>query len=304
MSQQPMTDAERQALLAQYKDLHARAEAAARDANRVRVKPARLALTALAILAIGVVLYLVTDSVVWALLGTLVGLPVVVLVGVVITATISHSAAERERKLQVPVGSARVIADPRKMLARVNNPLSGEMPTGDRLALWLCCYLDYCVVNYNAKRWAPSDPGSKCWPQALAWLSTLQPQLAAGANPAGGGFDFGNLGGWQPTAERLMIEREVADAELRIVRGTKGYTFIASEPMGNLQRGDIFAASFPALAAQVLASGQVDPREVCSMLLAQCAIYQARGNTMPSGEVVNEALAQHPAFAARLATVA
>src|SRR5262245_45018220 len=124
MSQQPMTEAERQELLLRYKDLQTQAEALAREAQRPKVRsPARLALAALVVLGIGVAVYVATESVLWALLGTVIGVPVVVLAGVMIVATVQHSAAERERKSQVPLGKARVIADPRKALVRLTEAL-------------------------------------------------------------------------------------------------------------------------------------------------------------------------------------
>ena len=57
------------------------------------------------------------------------------------------------------------------------------------------------------------------------------------------------------------------------------------------------------VAAHVLSSGQVDPKEVGAMLLAQCEIYRSKGNTMVQGRAVSEALTQQPAFVARLAGV-
>jgi hypothetical protein len=296
--EKPMTEEERQRLIAQYKDLKERAEAtlaAHKKQQRTEIKWGRLALVGLALASVGAGIYVATSSVLWATLGTAVGVPVAVLAGVLIVAAVQHAAAERERKLEVPMGSGRAIADPEKQLARVETDL-----TGDRLALWLCQFFDYCVVRYSAKRWEPSNPGGRLIPRAMEWLRKVAAQLRDGSLSGDEVERAGDLGGWRPSPERLTLTRESVDVEVRIVRGTKGYTRYASEAMGMLQRGDVLSDSFLAIAAQVLGSGKVDAGELCSMLLAQCETYQARGNEIPEAQAMNEALAKHPAFAARL----
>lgn len=290
-----MTEEERRRLIGQYEDLKERAEALNRQIEqqqRGQLKWGRIGLLGLALVAIGAGIYFATDSVLWAVAGTVVGVPAVVFLGIVIVASVQHAAAERERKREVPLGAGKVIADPERRLARLETDL-----TGDRLALWLCEYLDYCVVRYSAKRWDPSNPGGRLFPRAHEWLRRVAAQAAGGPLDAA---VMGDLDGWQPSAEPLKITRESADVELRIVRGTRGYTRYASEVMGMLHRGDVLGDSFLAIAAQVLGSGKVDAKELGAVLLAQCEIYAARGNEIPEGQAVNEALGRHPAFAARL----
>ncbi|AKT38377.1 hypothetical protein [Chondromyces crocatus] len=263
----------------------------------------RLLLVALAAVAVGVVIHAITDSVLWSVVGVVVGLPVAGFLVVLLVATVQHQAAERERKTQVPVGAGRVIADPTQKAICIDTVPPQAPLSGDRLALWLCEYFDYCVVRYNASNWAPSDPGGQLWPRARTWLLELQPKLVAGAGSPANPIDFGDLGGWTYRSGASERDRSSVRIDLRLVRGSKGYACLTSETMGQLHRGDVLAESFFAVAAHVLNSGQVDPKEVGAMLLAQCEIYRSKGNTMVQGRAVSEALTQQPAFAARLAAV-
>jgi len=291
-----VSEEERQRLLEQYKDLKRRAEALQDEMDRRQrsnLKVGRLALVGLALVAVGVGVYFATGSVLWAVLGTVVGVPTLVLLGVVVVAMVQYYGEQLAKKSEVPLGGVRVLCDPEPGVVRLDTTLRGDL-----LALWLCQYLDYCVVRYNAERWAPSNPGARTSPRVQAWLAALRPQLERGT--AVTALDFGDLGGYCAITEARPLGRDFVDVRVDVARRKDDFVRTSSEAMGMLHRGDVLNDAFLAVAAEVLRMGQTNARELCAILATQCEVYQRRGNAIKEGAAVREALAQHPAFAARV----
>lgn len=292
MSTPEENEAERQRLLAQYQDLHARALAAQKQSDAHYAKGPRwdlIGLILLGLAAIGGVVYALTGSAGWAALTVLVGVPLVGIVGVVIYAFVAEALSKREAQTQRALGETRVVVDRSAMRVYVAPGLAPEA-----LALWVCAWVDYCVVRYNASEWDPSNPGQRGVEALGRWLDAVEPQARAGASVA-----WPSGAPWRVVTESFVQPTGSSDVSSTLLVGSKGVELRAGEVVGDLGRGVALNETLPAVLSHCGAALGGELAGVLAALRAQHAAYVAKGNGGRRGAVVRAALAGVPSLAGR-----
>lgn len=293
MSSPEQNEAERRRLLAETEAHIARALDAKKRSDAHYARGPRwdlIGLILLGLAALGGAVYAVTGSAGWAAFTVLVGVPLTVLAGVVIYAFVAEALSKREAQTQRTLGATRVVVDRSAMRVLV---APGLAP--DALALWVCAWVDYCIVRYNASAWDPSNPGARGVDALGRWLDAVEPQARADAShiawPSGAP--------WRVVTETFVQPMGASDVSSTLLVGRSGVELRAGEVVGDFGRGDALNETLPAVLSHCGPALGAELAGVLSALRAQHAAYVAKGNGGRRGAVVRAALAGVPSLAGR-----
>ena len=291
MSSPEQNEAERQRLLAETEALLARALDAKKRSDAHYARGPRwdlIGLVLLGLAALGGAVYAVTGSAGWAALTVLVGVPLTGLAGVRIYACVAEWLAKREAQTRRTLGATRVGVDRSAMRVLV---APGLAP--DALALWVCAWVDYCIVRYNASAWDPSNPGARGVDALGRWLDAVEPQAGAAniAWPPGAP--------WRVVTESFVQPAGSSDVSSTLLVGRSGVELQTGEVVGDLGRGDALNETLPAVLSHCGPALGAELAGVLAALRAQHAVYVAKGNGGRRGAVVRAALAGVPSLAGR-----
>lgn len=258
--QTPITEEERQELIARYQRLHDDAvDLQHQLEGRGQVKWGRIALLGLVLVAIGAGLWWATQSVLWAVVGTVVGVPVVVFAGVVVVAFVQEQQGKAARARTEPLGKVTLRHDPTTKRIAVESTVDPSLQVAVMAALY-----DWQVTRWGTK-WSPADHGGRL----PAQLGTLL---------AGGDASWTSV----PTFEEKR--GEAVDLTCHIGRLDGRVIVITnSETFGGPDKGAICTAAFPAFVAETLARPDVDQAALRRTLQAQTAFFAAKGSAARPG---------------------
>jgi hypothetical protein len=285
----------REELMAQLEDLRRRAVALDEDIKRRQrgqARPGRLLLVGAGAAGIGVVIYLLTGSILWTALGVGLGIPATVFLVIVVIAVVQHTLDERARASEVPVGTAQVWHDPDAAVVELRTELRG-----DQLLAFMAWYFDFSVVRWGAREWDPADHGGRLVPAAEALLRAAKQELDAGLPPSQWSLPSGT---YSHGAAAIPRPRNAVDLDCRLGRRGKTFALSNSEQVGALHKGEVCTGAFPAVLADVLRSERVDARALCELLLAMCDEYRSAGSSIARGRAADRALKRLPHIATRL----
>lgn len=273
-----MSDPDREDVMARAELLQARTRELQKtlDARRIGgVRWGRLALTAGALAAVAGLLYLLTGSWLWSILGVLVGVPLLMAAGAFAYAFIAHRRDLAAKAEEVALGAVIVTLHPTQKAVS----LAINLPDA-ALAVWLVHYLEYCVSRYNSTNWSPDAFGEGLLARTKAWLET--------------GFPNDALGGWSATSSRS----DSLKVPTTLARRKKGYVLAVTETVGETERGEHITQSFLAIASAVLEMDKLPKATLVELLTQTVGELSALGNKrIQRGDAANGVLSRHPAFA-------